>query len=75
MEDSRKIIACDGKDYIVWGILVLIGLIGTYVSEMMKVYKYIAWLWIIVICIGWIYSLMVHWRGSEKHELTHLQEK
>ncbi|MFC2092924.1 hypothetical protein ACFLSV_03390 [Bacteroidota bacterium] len=61
MQDSRKIIVFDGKGFIIWGVLILIGLIGTYISIMMEVSYYVFWLWIIVIGIGWIYNLVTHW--------------
>ena len=75
IEDSRKIIACDGKDYIVWGVLILIGLIGTYVSILTRISNYIGWLWIIVVGIGWIYSLTVHSKGSAKTRVNTLAGK
>lgn len=71
MQDSKKVTVDDGRDYIVWGVLVLIGLIGTYVSILIETYYYFVWLWIIVIGIGWIYSIAVHWReGSKEHTKT-----
>ena len=75
MEDSRKIIACDGKDFIVWGVLVLIGLIGTYVLESIRIYNYISWLWIIVIVVGWIYSITIHWIGKSRIRVSTLAGK
>jgi hypothetical protein len=75
MEDSRKIIVCDGKDYIVWGCLVLIGLVGTYISITMEISYVVGWLWIIVIGIGWIYSLVIHWFISAKDRVHTLAGK
>ena len=66
MQDSRKIIAFNGVDYIIWGILVLLGLIGTYASIIIREGIYIIWVWIILMGIGWIYSLSVHYIGSKK---------
>lgn len=66
MQDSRKIIAFNGVDYIVWGILVLIGLLFTYISIVIKEQVYILWSWVILMGIGWIYSLSVHFIGSKE---------
>ena len=61
MQDSRKIIVFDGKGFIIWGVLVLIGLIGTYISITMEISYYVGWLWLTVIGTGWIYSLVTYW--------------
>jgi hypothetical protein len=60
MDDSKKIVVDDGKGYIIWGILIVIGLLGTYFSILSKHYYYIGWLWIISIGIGWVYTIIVH---------------
>lgn len=60
MDDSKKIVVDDGKGYIIWGILIVIGLLGTYFLILSKLYNYIGWLWFAAIGSGWIYTLIVH---------------
>jgi hypothetical protein len=70
MDDSRKIVIDDGKGYIIWGILIVIGLFGTYFSVLYKVYHYIMWLWIAVIGAGWIYTII--WEQHQEQSVLTL---
>jgi hypothetical protein len=69
MDDSRRIACDDGKDYIIWGVLVLVGLIGTYLSIVWKTYNYIGWIWIITMGGGWIFVMASHWRKDSKEKV------
>jgi hypothetical protein len=60
MDDSKKIVVDDGKGYIIWGVLIVIGLLGTYFLILSKLYNYIGWLWIVSIGAGWIYTILVN---------------
>jgi hypothetical protein len=66
MEDSKRIAASDGKDFILWGVLVLLGVLGMYYLLMMNLYDYIGLLWGIDILIGWIFSITMHIRSQRK---------
>jgi hypothetical protein len=57
MEDSRRIIVDDGLDFIFWGIVASAGLIITYFLIVTKKWEYIKWTWIVLITIGWIFSI------------------
>ncbi len=66
MEDSRKLLIYDGKDMIVWGILVVTGMIlmfskfefGLTISTML--------IWVVLIGAGWIFSM---WRGMKVNRI------
>ncbi len=58
LEDSRKIIVDDGMNFIFWGIIAAIGLIATYILVIEKFWEYIEWVWIVLIAVGWIYSII-----------------
>ena len=65
MQDSRRVIAFDGKEFIVWGILVTIGMAVMYVNIAFKYYIHFTIIWGILIGIGWIYSIfrwLIHYR-------------
>lgn len=57
MEDSRRIIVDDGLDFIFWGIVASTGLIITYLLIITEKWEYIKWTWIVLIAIGWIFSI------------------
>ena len=57
MQDSRRIVAHDGNEYIVWGIIVTVGMIAMYVDLAFQYYIHFAIIWGILIGAGWLYSL------------------
>ncbi len=59
MADSRRIMVDDGMGFIIWGSLVLTGLIFTYLA----VLKIVSWnvssiAWIVLIVTGWILTIL-----------------
>lgn len=69
MEDSRKIVATDGRAYIIWGILVVIGILGTYMLIHQTLFGYIGWLWITAIGLGWIYTFISNLRKTAQNHV------
>lgn len=59
IEDSRKLLIYDGKDMIVWGIVVALGMLAMYVIFQTGTTFSIPLLWVILIGFGWMYSI---WR-------------
>ncbi len=57
IEEGKKSIVYNGKDYIFWGVIVIVGMISTYIFHMSQVYFNYFWIWVVLIPIGWIYSL------------------
>ncbi|HAP36082.1 MAG TPA: hypothetical protein DCQ28_09125 [Bacteroidetes bacterium] len=68
IEDSRRMIVYDGNDFIVWGILVAVGMIAMYVNIVFQYYLSPLLLWGILIGMGWVYSLI---RGFVVHRRSH----
>lgn len=66
MEDSRRIVAGNGMEFILWGVAVLVGVLGTYVSIALEKFNNIWWIWVLCIGFGWIYSIALHWHDSSK---------
>ena len=54
MQDSRKIVFYDGKDFIYWGIIVVICLLFTYFSVFFHTEKFIFYFWLILILLGFL---------------------
>jgi hypothetical protein len=57
IEDSRRIIAHDGNEFIVWGIIAATGMIATYIDITFHYYFNVGIIWGVLIGIGWCYSL------------------
>ncbi len=75
MEDSRKIVVDDGIGYIVWGMLILIGMISSYFVVLTKQYSYTIWIWVILIGGGWAYSIISHLLRNSKKKASTLAGK
>jgi hypothetical protein len=56
IDDSRKTIIYNGREFIFWGILVSIGMVFTYFGEILHKYTNIFLFWFILIAIGWLYA-------------------
>jgi hypothetical protein len=57
IEDSKKSVVYNGKDYIFWGVIVIVGMMSTYIFHMSHIYFNFFWIWVVIIPVGWIYSL------------------
>ncbi|MGD1045690.1 MAG: hypothetical protein ABR936_10245 [Bacteroidota bacterium] len=57
IEEGKKSVVYNGKDYIFWGVIVIVGMMSTYIFQMSHVYFNYFWIWVVLIPIGWIYSL------------------
>ncbi|GJQ62536.1 MAG: hypothetical protein SCALA702_15890 [Melioribacteraceae bacterium] len=58
IDDSKRTIVDNGMGYIVWGILIVIGLASTYYGVVTQSYFDYGYNWIIVISLGWIYTFI-----------------
>ena len=56
IQDSRRKVIDNGLGFIIWGILVLLGLLSTYYMLVNKIHLGIPWNWIILVGLGWIYT-------------------
>jgi hypothetical protein len=66
IEDSRKLLIYDGKDMIVWGLLVAVGMIMMYARFETALTFPVVWLWVTLIGLGWLYSI---WKGIQKTKI------
>lgn len=58
IQDSRRKVIENGLGFIIWGILVLLGLLSTYFMLVNKIYLSIPWNWIILMGAGWLYTFL-----------------
>lgn len=66
IEDSQKIIADNGMGYIVWGIIIVVGMFGGYLKFKLHLdFDYI-WAWVILIPLGWIFSYFMYKKRKDK---------
>ncbi len=57
MEDSRSVVMHDGRPFIIWGILVVVGLVASYMlagSPTMDGTH--LWIWVGIAVLGWVWS-------------------
>jgi hypothetical protein len=55
--DSRKIVAHDGNEFIVWGIIAATGMIAMYINIAFQYYINFGIIWGVLIGAGWCYSI------------------
>ena len=79
MADSRRTVVDNGMDYIVWGVIVALGMFGTYALDRLHATEWAVggWiflaLWIAVMGGGWVFSLiryLRHRRRARVHTLA-----
>ncbi len=66
MEDSQKIIADNGMGYIIWGVLVVIGMLGSYLKFKLQMQFDFIWVWVVLISTGWIFSYFMYKKLKNK---------
>lgn len=70
INDSKRIIKDDGKGFIIWGILVTIGMLLTYFLTYFNEHTYDWLIWPVVIGIGWIYTLITEIKRVKRSKVT-----
>lgn len=57
IEETKKAVAYSGEIYIVWGVITLLAILGTYVLVFFQLYQYISINWIGLMTLGCAYSI------------------
>jgi hypothetical protein len=63
INDTRQCFIYDGKSFIIWGILVIIGQIANYFTIIYGVAKYDWYMWTALALVGWFWSI---WEYRQK---------
>lgn len=66
MLDSQKLVIDNGMGYIIWGILITVGMLGGYVQHLLKLNFNYIWVWAVIIPIGWVFTYFKYYRKKEK---------
>lgn len=75
INDSRKIVVDKGIGFIVWGILIIIGLTGSYIDTVNRGNQYSGELWILLIAGGWIYTTFSWYRHKGRKKAVTFADK
>ncbi len=67
IEEAKKSVVYNGKGYISWGLLVIVGMLSTYIFHIEDIYFNYLWVWVVLIPIGIIYSAYDKSKIREKH--------
>lgn len=57
IDEGKRSVVYNGKDYIFWGIIVILGMMATFISILNKIHFNYFLIWVVLIPIGWFYSL------------------
>lgn len=70
IDETRQSVVYNGKDYIFWGILVIIGMMSMYIFIISEIYFKYFYIWVVLIPIGWIFSFYNRKKQKEKFPST-----
>ncbi|MFO7447782.1 MAG: hypothetical protein R6W90_15560 [Ignavibacteriaceae bacterium] len=56
IEETKRDFIYNGLDYILWGVIVITGMMLQYILILSKVHFSFFWLWVALISLGWILS-------------------
>jgi len=70
MQDSRKAFVYNGFDYIFWGILIVLGLLSTYLAVIYHLDVNTTYIWIVLIAIGWSVSIILSVKEKKKRKAS-----
>jgi len=70
IQDSQRIMVDNGINYIVWGLLITFGMLLGYVKFLLNLNFDYIWGWVVIIAIGWSFSLMTYYRRRKPGKET-----
>ncbi len=70
IEETKQNVMHNGLDYIIWGVLVIIGMLLQYILVAGKMYFNYGWIWAALVPIGWIFSFINKRNQKIKHPST-----
>jgi len=70
INDSRNLVVENGIGFIIWGILIVIGLLYTYFDFLLKAQLHNNIAWVVLISGGWILSFISAYKKREHSNVT-----
>ncbi len=68
MHDSRRTIVDNGISYIMWGVIIVLALMSSYFMIVNNIEDNYGLNWIILIAIGWIFSMVWAKKNRKRHK-------
>jgi uncharacterized protein YbdZ (MbtH family) len=75
IERNRKAGTPDGIQFIIWGIIVFMGMLGNYFLIKSENYSYLLWMWIVLIAAGWTITMIISHKQEKKKGATNWAER
>jgi len=75
IEETKKAVAYSGEIYIVWGVITLLAILGTYILVFFRLYQYISIDWIGLMSLGCAYSIYQGVTQKRKAKITSFSTK
>jgi len=76
INDSRNSFALSGKPYIIWGILIVIGLFLEFFRKFFVWdFNYMYYVWILLVTAGWLYSYFLSKKHNKSNKMKSLGSK
>lgn len=70
IQDSRKIVVDNGVGYILWGILIVIGMTAGYIKFLLNLQFNFTWAWVVIISVGWVITFFTFYKKKERKAKT-----
>ena len=70
MEESRQTLDAGGPHFVVWGLLITAGLVGTYANAVGALELNALWLWGGAVGTGWVASAIVGMRTARRADVS-----
>jgi Ca2+/Na+ antiporter len=71
IDETKQNALYSGRDYIFWGILIIVGMMTSYILALNNIHHYYFWIWVVLIPVGWIFSIMSRRKHRAKNPLTY----
>lgn len=68
INESRNIVVRRGVEFIIWGVIIVIGLVYTYIDILFKGKFYNLFAWIILVAGGWGYSIWCWYKNKDRQK-------
>jgi len=69
-DDSRRIICDNGQSFILWGILISVGMLVTYLKIAQSWDVSLGWFWPALIAFGWIITFVMEIRAEKRRSTS-----
>jgi len=75
MHDSRETFVDNGIGFIIWGLIIVLGLLSSYYMVINRIENNYGLNWVILIALGWIFSLVIARKKKDGHKTKTLAGK